>query len=459
MTVAPPAPTLDLSDLRAACTGTVAGPGDPRYDELRAPWNASVDQRPAAVVEPAGAQDVSRALLAARAAGLRVAVQGTGHAAQCLGDLSGTLLLRTSALTGVEIDPVARIARANAGALWQDVVPAAAAHGLAPLAGSSPDVGVVGYTLGGGIGYLARRHGLACNHVTAIELVTPDGAVRRADAEHETELFWALRGGSGQFGVVTAVEFRLEPVAELYAGAMFWPWEQSAEVLETWRALTADAPDGLTSMARLLQLPPFPEVPEPLRGRAWVNVQLAFLGDEPAGSQLVAGLRALRPTLDVVGPMPIEGLLRLHGDPEGPTPGLTDHALLDVLPGEALDALLSVAGPGTGSPLVNVELRHLGGALGRRTEDAGALATLDAAYALHTVGIPAGPEAAGAIMERSAALRAALAPYSSERRYLNFAGGPVASRDAFSPADEDRLSRLRAAADPDGLMHCGYRAA
>ena len=459
MTVAPPAPILDLHALRAACAGTVAGPGDARYDELRAPWNAAVDQRPAAVVEPTGGADVSAALLAARAAGLGVAVQGTGHAAQVLGDLSGTLLIRTCAMTGAEIDPVTRTARANAGALWQDVVPAAAAHGLAPLAGSSPDVGVVGYTLGGGIGYLARRHGLACNHVTAIEVVTLDGVPRRVDARHEPDLFWALRGGGGRFGVVTAVEFALEPVAELYAGAMFWPWEQAAEVLEAWRALTAAAPDELTSMARLFQFPPLPMIPEPLRGRSWVNVQLAFLGDEHAGAELVAGLRALQPELDMVGPMPLEGLLRLHGDPEGPTPGLTDHALLDALPAEAICDLLAVAGPGSGSPLLNVELRHLGGALGRRSGDAGAMATLDAAYALHTVGIPMGPDSAVAIMESSAALRSELAPYSSDRRYLNFAGGPVASRDVFSPDAEDRLARVRAAADPDGLMHCGYRAA
>jgi FAD/FMN-containing dehydrogenase len=277
-------PTSSVVDrLRERCIGVVVDPSDSGYDAARTPWALTADQRPAAIAFPADAGDVACVVKVLRDEGLRLAVQGTGHAAHQLDVGSDTVLVRTSALTGVKVDPVARIARAGAGALWQDVVPAAAAHGLAPLAGSSPDVGVVGYSLGGGIGYLSRRHGLACNHVTAIELVTPDGDFVRCDHEHEAELFWALRGGSGRFGIVTAIEFALEPVAELYAGAMFWPWERAAEVLEAWRALTANAPDELTSMARLLQLPPLPEVPEPLRGRAWVNVQLAYLGDEAAG--------------------------------------------------------------------------------------------------------------------------------------------------------------------------------
>jgi hypothetical protein len=197
-------------------------------------------------------------------------------------------------------------------------------------------------------------------------------------------------------------------------------------------------------------------VPEPLRGRRLVNVQLAYLGGAEDGAQLIAGLRDLGPELDRVGPLSPAGLMRLHGDPEGPTLAATDHALLDELPADAADALLGVCGPGTQSPLVNVELRHLGGALAEASDHAGAMATIDAAFALHTVGVPATPEVAGAIAERNAALRAALAPFGSGRAYLNFAGGPVRDAAAFDTSCRDRVDALCARLDRDRAMHTGY---
>ena len=206
---------FDAQALRARVAGDVVTPADEAWDEARQAWNLAVDQRPVAVVLAETADDVVVTIEEARAAGLRVAPQGTGHNAAPLGELSGTILLRTSRMRGVEIDPAAQIARVEAGVIWIEVVEAAAEHGLAALAGSSPDVGVVGYTLGGGLSWLARKYGFAANQVTAVELVTADGRFIRADRENEPDLFWAVRGGGGSFGVVTALEFRLFPLTEV----------------------------------------------------------------------------------------------------------------------------------------------------------------------------------------------------------------------------------------------------
>ena len=220
--------------LRDLCGGAVALPGDDGYDAARQAFNLTVDQRPAAVAYPADAGEVAEVVRAARAAGLRIAPQATGHNAGPLGDLSQTVLLKTSGMSGVAIDAERRIARVGAGVLWEDVVDAAAPHGLAALHGSAPNVGVVGYSLGGGMGWLARSHGLQANSVTAVELVTAEGEFVRADADNDPELFWALRGGGGNFGIVTALEFRLYPLSEIYAGFMLWDWTEAERVLTAW---------------------------------------------------------------------------------------------------------------------------------------------------------------------------------------------------------------------------------
>ena len=221
----------ELSALRDLCGGAIAFPGDDGYDAARGAFNLAVDQRPAAVAYPADAAEVAEVVRAARACGLRVAPQSTGHNAGPLGSLADTVLLKTSGMGGVEIDAERRIARVGAGVVWEDVVDAAAPHGLIALHGSSPNVGVAGYSLGGGMGWLARSHGLQTNSVTAIELVTAEGELVRTDADNDPELFWALRGGGGNFGVVTALEFRLYPLTEIYAGFMMWDWTEAERVL------------------------------------------------------------------------------------------------------------------------------------------------------------------------------------------------------------------------------------
>ena len=243
-------PAADVDALRSRLHGEVYGPGDPGWDDARRAWNLAVDQRPAAVALPVTDADVVAVVDYAREEGLRVAVQGTGHGASAGASLEGTILVNTKRMRGVRIDPGTRRARVRAGALWADVTGPASAYGLAPLAGTAGDVGVVGYTLGGGLGWLGRKHGLACNSVTAIELVTADGRHVRTDHANDPELFWALRGGGGELGVVTAMEFELYPVEALEAGALLWPVERAAEIFAAWRDWTVTVPEEVSSLCR-----------------------------------------------------------------------------------------------------------------------------------------------------------------------------------------------------------------
>jgi UDP-N-acetylenolpyruvoylglucosamine reductase len=442
----------DADLLRARIDGHLVLPDEDGWDAARVAWNLHADQRPAAVVYPASADDVAAVIDHARVHGLRVAPQGTGHFALPLGSLHGTILLRTSRLRGIEIDPSGRRARAEAGVLWQELVAAAAEHGLAALAGSSPDVGVVGYTLGGGVGWLGRRYGLAANSVTAVELVTADGILVRVDADVESELFWALRGGGGSFGVVTAIEFVLYPLEQVYAGALFWPIERAAEVLHAWRDWTETVPDEVSSVGRLLRLPPIPEVPEPLRGRSFVIVEAAFLGDEGSSARLLGSLRALGPELDTFAVMPAPALEKVHMDPEQPVPGVGDGTLLAAFPPDAVDALVRAAGPESGSSLVSVELRHLGGAIARPSADQGAVGAIDAAFALYSVGTALDDDMATSMRAQAAAVRAALAPWEAERTYFNFTERPVDGSAIFGEAAHRRLRRIKAAVDPGELF-------
>src|SRR2546423_1551507 len=389
----------ELRTLRALSSGDVVSPADAGYDEARVAWNLAADQRPAAVVFPENPTDVAFAMAYARETGLRVSVQGTGHNPMPLGEMADAFVIGTSRMRKVEIDPSARRARVQAGAIWSDVAAPANAYGLAALVGSSPDVGVVGYSLGGGIGYLGRKHGIQTNSVTAIELVTPGGEHVRTDADHDPDLFWALRGGGGNFGVVTAIEFRLYPVASVYGGWLIWPWQDSQRVIERWVECTRTAPDEVTSMARIMQLPPIPEVPEMLRGRQIVVVSAAYLGGKDEGDSLLAPLRELGPEIDTFAVMEPLGLSYLHGDPETPVPVLSDQAVVDDLPQSAIDAFVQKAGPDAGTALLMAELRQMGGAFARSGEGHGALSHIDGGYVLFAGGMPI-DEQVGAAVER-----------------------------------------------------------
>jgi FAD/FMN-containing dehydrogenase len=451
--------STELRTLRALSSGSVVAPEDPAYDEARMAWNLAADQRPAAVVLPETDTDVAFAVAYAREAGLRVSVQGTGHNPMPLGDMEGSLLIKTSRMRQVDIDPRGRRARVQAGALWADVAAPASKHGLAALAGSSPDVGVVGYSLGGGIGYLGRKHGIQTNSVTAIELVTADGDHVRVDAAHDPDLFWALRGGGGNFGVVTAMEFRLYPVEQLYGGWLVWPWEHSHEVISRWVDWTRETPDEITSMARIMQLPEIPDVPEMLRGRQIVVVSAAYLGSQEDGEKLLSPLRDLKPEIDTFAPMEPLGLSYLHGDPETPVPGLSDTTFVDDLPAAAVDAFVEKAGPDSGSSLLMAELRQMGGALGRSAPGHGALARVDGSFLAFGVGIPFDEQLAAAIERDSSDLMAALAPYGHGRAYSNFAERAVDASSFYSDDTYRELRAIRERVDPDGLLRANHEIA
>lgn len=453
---------LTLSDahqqtIRTLCGGAVHLPGDPGYDDARVPWSMTVDQRPAAVVYPACADEVAEVVRFAARAGLRVAPQGTGHNAGPLGPLDDVILLRTSAMTGVTIDPVARTARAEAGTLWQDVVEAASKHGFDALHGSSPDVGVVGYSLGGGLGWFGRQHGLQSNSVTAVEIVLADGSLVRADATHHTDLFWALRGGGGNFGVVTAIEFKLYPIETAYAGMLIWDWSHARRVLSTWSAWAVDAPDLITTSFRIMQIPPLPFIPEPVRGRNIVMINGAALCYDEEAEAVLAPLRELQPEIDTFGRAPAVSLTRLHMDPEGPTAGVTRTVMLRELPAEAIDAFVAAAGPDSGSCLVSAELRQLGGAVGRIPRDAGALTHLEGQFQLFAAAMAPTPEMAAAGHAHADRLVSQMQPWAARQQYLNFTERQVDASTGYDEHSWLRLRELPARFDPDGLFVANHR--
>jgi FAD/FMN-containing dehydrogenase len=437
-------------------TEAVVLPHDPHWDEARVAWNLAVDQQPAAVALPESAADVMAVVRWARGRGLRVAPQGTGHNAAAMGSLAHTVLVKTEKMRGVEIDAERRIARVEAGVVWAEVSEAAAEHGLAALAGSSPDVGVVGYSLGGGISWLARRYGLAANSVTAVELVNADGKLVRTDADNESELFWALRGGGGSFGVVTALEFQLYPIAEVYAGALFFPLERGKEVLRAWRNWIEDVPDEVTSVGRFLQFPPIPAIPEPLRGGSFVVVEATSLLDEAATDELLRPLRELGPAMDTFATIPIERLSSLHMDPEHPVPGAGDGMLLRDFPEDAIDAIVAAAGAGSGSPLLSVEVRHLGGALGRMQPGHGALATIEAGFALFAVGMAMTPELGAAVRAHIEIVQAALASWDAGRDYLNFTERRERGERLFGSTTYRRLQTVKGKVDPEDVFRSNH---
>lgn len=454
----PDATATDLSALGRDLDGDAFLPAENGWDDARRAWNLSVDLQPAAVVQPANAEEVARVVDFARERGLRVAGQSTGHGAGAMGPVTDTILLRTGRLSGVEIDADGRRARIEAGVLAADVAVAAGESGLAALLGSSPDTGVTGFTVGGGVGWLGRRYGLACNSVRAIEVVTADGQRRRVDANNDPELFFALRGGGGSFGAVTALEIELYPVAEVYAGMVAWPGEMGSEIGHAYREWLSGAPDEITAQLRFISLPPLPQLPEPLRGQTLVDVTGAFIGDAAAGEELMRPLREIAGAVwDTWGVQPAPALRHLGMDPEEPVPGVGDSVLLGELSAEAVDALVGVAGIDSGSPLIGVQLRQLGGALGREDENAGALPKLDAEHIAFGVGAVFEEAARPAIENHLDRIQKELAPYSPGGRALNFSDRPGDVSAGFRPQVWERLKAVKAQYDPAGIFVASHQ--
>lgn len=432
-----------LRTLRDQVATHVALPGEPGYERCL-PWNVAAPVNPAAVVLATSPEDVAGTVRFAAAHGFTVTVQATGHGAVGVGP--DTILVQTSAMKHVDVDPLNRTARVGAGARWQDVIDAAAPHGLAPLCGSAPNVGVVGFLTGGGIGPLVRTFGVSSDHVRSFDVVTGEGRLLRAAPAENADLFWGLRGGKATLGIVTSVEIDLPPVAEFYGGAVFFDGSDAATVLHAWCEWCVDLPETVNTSIAIQQLPPLPGVPEPLAGRMTVSVRYTAVGDLAEAERLLAPIRnTAAPLMDAVGVLPYAAIGAVHADPLDPMPVNEDHALLSELPAEAVDAILAVAGPGSQSPQVIVELRMLGGAMAREPQHRSAFCHRNAAFALTVIGVSA-PEIATMVVEHARAVTQVVAQWSTGGQMPNFAP----SYDPARPSrvyTEDTLHWLAALAD------------
>ncbi|ONK14594.1 BTAD domain-containing putative transcriptional regulator [Streptomyces sp. MP131-18] len=437
-----------LDRLVAQLRGEVFAPGDAEFDAELSGFNLIARHRPALVVQAVSAADVQAAVRFAAERELPVGVQATGHGIAAPAD--GGVLVSTKRMNAVAVDPRTATARVEAGARWHQVIAAAAKHALAPLNGSSHLVGVVGYTLGGGLGPLGRQYGYAADHVIRMQLVTADGVLRDVTAERHGDLFWALRGGKGNFGIVTAMEFGLVPVERLYGGGIYFPGELSGPLLHAWQRWTETVPETMSSSVALLRLPDAPAVPEFLRDRLVAHLRIAFNGRGAEGERLVRPLRAIGPALlDDVGDMPYSAVADIHRDPTEPMPFHERNVVLRELDANAVTRLLALAGDGSGSTDLMVELRHLGGALSRPAAVPNAVAGRDGAFTLSTLSRPGAPDR----------VLHGMAPWSTGRRYLNFLAGPdtaEAVADCFPPAAYARLAALKATYDPRHLFRLGH---
>jgi FAD/FMN-containing dehydrogenase len=448
--------TGPLAELRGRIEGRVALPGDEDFDLARQAFNLTVDQRPAAVVEAANTADVGATVRYAAENGLRIAPQGTAHNAAPLRLGDDVLLLRTGALDELSIDADRGSARAGAGLRWGAVADAASELGLAPLSGSSRTVGVAGYSLGGGFGWLGRRHGLQTNVVTAIELVTADGQLRRVDADNDPELFWALRGGGGSFGVVTALEFDLFETPEVYAGALFFPFERAAEVMHAWYEWSKGQPEELGTTGRVVQVPDLPELPDIIRGKSFAVVQAAYLGGGSAGAEIMRPLAELGPEMNTLAMVPPAALGYLAMDPEDPMPYASAAGLVGDPGAAGIDAFVDAVGPGSGSTMTSVELRLMGGALARSAAHHGARATLDGSYLMFAVGVVMAPEQLVPVKEQAEGIASALDPWADGGRYANFVEESTDARAFYDDETWRRLLALRAEVDPNHLFRANH---
>ncbi|WP_415297647.1 FAD-binding oxidoreductase [Cellulosimicrobium sp. SJTW-1] len=447
----------DVAALRDRVSGRVLARGDlpdggPTAAEAVAAHSTLVAHDPDVAVLAETEADVVEAVRFAAHHGLPVRSHATGHGESS--PITDGVVLGTSGLAGVEVDPASRVARIGAGTRWSAVVDAAAEHGLAPVTGSSTSVGVVGYTLGGGYGPLTRSHGLTSDRVRGFRVVLADGSVVEAGPDTEPDLFWALRGGKGGLGVVTRLDLALVPLRTLYAGSLTFDAPHVEEVLRGWAAWTATAPDDVTTSVAVLALPDLPFVPEHLRGRTVLALRFAYPGDPAEGERLAAPLRALAPALaDTVGELPVTAVATIHADPEDAGPSWVYGAGLREVDGEFLDRFLAELGPGSGSPFVAAELRHVGGAGARDVEGGSAAGGRTAGFLLSLVGV--NPPRLPDMVAAAASFAQGSQPWAATETNINFLPGPWtddALARAWSPETAARLASVRAAYDPTGLF-------
>ncbi len=446
-----------IARLRQKVMGSVLTRDDSRYEQTRRGWNLSINQYPALILVASDAADVAAGVQFARDNDMGIAVQSTGHG--MLYPADDNLLIVTTLLSSVSIDPETQTARVGAGVIWNKVLNAAAEYGLAPLLGSSPNVGVIGYTLGGGMGWLARKYGLAADSVLAIEIVTPDGVQRRASTTENAELFWGLRGGGGNFGVVTAMEFKLYPVKTIYGGSITYPAENATDVLRFFSSWIETVPDELTASAVLVKFPDLPQVPEPMRGKKLISLEAAYVGDAADGAALIQQWLDWRmPIMNSFAEMPFTEVAKISNDPVEPLPSYSSGELLDDLSDDVIDVIVKFATDDR-SPMIFNEIRHGQGAIASADRTANAIGNRDAKLYLRMGGVAPTSEVYQYMDAYVGEYKQALRPYLQGGMYLNFMDGGEAStrsRDAYTAGTYRRLGALKATYDPQNLFRYSF---
>ena len=451
-----------IATLRHRVDGDVFVPGDPGFDATCRPWNTTLRHAPAVVVVADDVGDVVAAVTCAAGLGRGLGVQCSGHGVAACVD--GVLLV-TDRLDDVEIDVEARTAWVGAGASAAAVLAAAQAHGLAPLVGSSPSVGMVGYTLGGGLGWLARRFGPACDAVRSFEVVTPDGELVFASRDEHPELFHALRGSGGCACVVTEMEIELHPVADVYAGNLYYPAAMAPEIVARWAAWVTTAPDELTSAVVLANLPDVPGLPAAVRGRSVTAVRGCWCGSPTDGRALLDEWRAIMPPeLDDWSTMPFADSATISRDPTDPLPVVGTGGWLEDLDhdaGRAVGEVLAAAtfGDGSGAPrLMSSQVRHVGGAVAGGDRGRSAMGNRDRMFLLQLVGVAPTAADVAPLAAHEATTKSRLGAHLSDRTFVNVLDGEERRRCASTALDADgrrAVAAARAAHDPADLLRFG----
>ena len=428
-------------------------PGDPDWDTARRPWNLRVDQRPAAIVEPEAGDDMAATAAFAARHGLRVTVQSTGHGAGA--DLTDTIIVRTSALREITVDPARNVVKVGAGVLGRDLAAALPPHGLAASLGSGPTTGVAGFAMFGGAGVLGRATGFMADKVVAADVVTADGTRLRCDAGAHPDLLWALRGGGGGYALVTHLELRLDRVPELFGGQVIWPAAAAQEVFGAWRDWTAGLPPEMSSSVGVISLPPLPEVPEPLRGTRVATVTACYGGPADRGAAVLGKLTAQAPApmVNACRPLTSADLGNLWNVPATPMPARIRGDLLSALPDEAIGELLQMAGQDPESPIMMAEARHLGGMFAQDSPHVGAIGSCEAPYLLETLGLAVTREADETVRRNQHAVSAALDRWTTGMTLPGFAMPPEDTAErVYPPATRERLRRVKDRYDPGGVI-------
>ncbi|RKH88389.1 FAD-binding oxidoreductase [Corallococcus sp. AB045] len=439
--------------LAARVSGPVYTPNDAGYAPECAGFNVVVTHSPQYVVAVKSTQDVAEAIRFARENNLPVSVQATGHGTDL--PITSGVLLSTKAMNHVSIDPATRTATVGAGARWEPVVAEAAKHGLAPIAGSSTNVGVVGYLLGGGIGPLVRSHGVSSDYVVGYTLVTCDGETVEATAEQHPDLFWGLRGGKNGFGIVTEVKVKLVELRSLYAGSLFFEEQHIEAVLRGWVKWTSEADARVSTSIAVMRFPPFDFIPPPLRGRTVINLRFAYPGSVEEGAKFAAPLRALAPLyLDMLGELPATQMARIHNDPDQPSPVWTTGMMLTHVDQDFATTVLRHVGAGAQTPYFMLELRHLGGACQKDVAGGSAVGGRNGNFLVGLVGMHP-PLFETVLPGATEGLRAELKPWLSPEMTINFMG-KVRDAEHFDSAWPDairaKLKEVRGKYDPHKLF-------